>query len=305
MATDSQNPFSNVLSSIPGYSGYRRKEDRRDADRRVREQIANSLGGLAERVESIARSLADQRQITAVGPVDEFARSIRQLATRISSASYGYGGLFSDRNVDERALDQLRQFDESLLGDVANVASNVEKLEQAHTAGADLSAIARAGTDSVRQLNRRFDSRSEVIETAQPAPQASVASVISPAEAAVVPAIYNLHERDALTITGTNYVVDGRIDIQSGENSFRLFLIDASQKLWLLAPATDSSAPALVNESESSQNAPAGQVSFEIQRNDGAVTVSIDWSGEAQRFAGKELAFDEVEVYPAVESRDS
>src|SRR4051794_34317423 len=110
MSSDSQNPFSSVLNAIPGYSGYRSKEDRRDADRRVREQVANSLNALAGRVETIARALADQRQILAVGPVDEFAKSIHQLSSRISTATYGYGGLFSDRNVDEQALDQLREF---------------------------------------------------------------------------------------------------------------------------------------------------------------------------------------------------
>src|SRR6266498_268329 len=114
MTGGSDNPFSGVLSAIPGYRGYRSKEDRRDADRRVREKVAAALDELADRVETVARSLADQRQITAVGSVDEFAKSLRHLINRVLTASYGFGGLFSDRNVNEHALDQLRQFDESL-----------------------------------------------------------------------------------------------------------------------------------------------------------------------------------------------
>ncbi|GIW04183.1 MAG: hypothetical protein KatS3mg059_0803 [Thermomicrobiales bacterium] len=61
------------------------------------------------------RQLAEQRKIQDVGAVDELARAIRHLIDRITTATYGYGGLFSDRNVDEVALDQLRRFDESLL----------------------------------------------------------------------------------------------------------------------------------------------------------------------------------------------
>ncbi len=320
MSDESQNQFSSVLSAIPGYRGYRSKEDRRDADRRVREKVANSLNVLADRIQAIARSLADQRQIMAVGPVDEFAQSVRNLSIRISTATYGYGGLFSDRNVDDRALDQLRQFDESLLVDIEKIEANVEKVEQAHSSNLDLTGAAREGSNSVNQLRRRFETRSEVIETAQPAAPESVASVISPSEPAKEPEIFNLHERDALTISGSNYIVDGRIDLQSGSDSIRLFRIDGNQKLWLLAPATEAFMPALVNETAGSADAGAEQtavkgtgsaivegrkakerpISLSIQRNDDSVTLAIDWTGEVQRFEGKEIAFEDIEIYPAV-----
>jgi hypothetical protein len=149
-----------------------------------------------------------------------------------------------------------------------------------------------------------------------------VASVISPESPVEVPEIFKLHERDAVTITGTDYVVDGRIDVQAGPESLRLFRIDGSQKLWLLAPATQFAAPALVTEVQTAEHTNLGStaskgtgsaivegrkvegrpVSFAVQHNEGVVTVSIDWSGETQRFEGKEIAFDDVEVYPAVES---
>src|SRR5215212_4414081 len=101
-----------LLQSVPGYRGYKSKEERRDSDRRVRERVATAFAGQAERV---ASDLANQRRLRDIGPVDEFAQTVRHLIDRISTASYGYGGLFSDRNVDEHALDQLRLFDEALL----------------------------------------------------------------------------------------------------------------------------------------------------------------------------------------------
>src|SRR5690242_17795030 len=97
--------ISGLLASVPGYRGYRTKEERRDADRRVRERVAAAFAAQADRVERVARALADQRRLKDVGPVNEFAQAIRHLVDRISTATYGYGGLFGDRNVDETALD--------------------------------------------------------------------------------------------------------------------------------------------------------------------------------------------------------
>jgi hypothetical protein len=326
MTGESDNPFSGVLSAIPGYRGYRSKEDRRDADRRVREKVAAALDELADRVETVARSLADQRQITAVGPVDEFAKSLRHLINRVLTASYGFGGLFSDRNVNEHALDQLRQFDESLFEDIDGIKAAVEALEQAYSAGSGLTEATKAGTEAARQLNRRFETRGEVIETAKPAAAESVLAVISPPETAPLP-IYDLHEHDALSISGENYVVDGRIDVEAGADSFRLFRIDEEQKLWLLSPASAGGIVALVNEKDvggqdqieststsaeaKSQGSGTGSViaggkkvesrmvAFSIGGDSTSFTVALDWSGERQLFVGKEIVLDEIEVYPA------
>jgi hypothetical protein len=324
MATESTNPFSGVLDAIPGYRGYRSKENRRDADRRVRERVASSLDQLADRVETVGRSLGDQRQITAIGPVDEFAKLLRHLINRISTASYGYGGLFGDRDIDDYALDQLRLFDESLFDGVAAIEKKVEALEGAYKAGTGLTEAANGGTESVRALQRRFDTRGEVIETAKPAPQETIASIISPAAPVVAPAIFNLHERDALTIGDANYIVDARIDVQAGADSFRLFRLSEPDKTWLYAPSSANVAAAVVTESsetppanamaEKSKGSGSGTVVADVRRsnerpvsftiyasneNQAEVTLVLDWSNEQQVFSGKEIAYEEIEVFPA------
>jgi hypothetical protein len=89
--------ITDKLSSIPGYDAYRDKENRRETDRRVRERIAADLGSFAERIERIATDLANRREISAVGPVDSAAKSLRHVQNLVSTATYGYGGIFSDR----------------------------------------------------------------------------------------------------------------------------------------------------------------------------------------------------------------
>jgi hypothetical protein len=324
MSTESTNPFSGVLDAIPGYRGYRSKEDRRDADRRVRERVAASLDQQADRVETIGGSLADLRQITAIGPVDEFAKSLRHVINRISTATYGYGGLFGDRDVDEHAIDQIRLFDESLFEGVTDIEKSVVALEGAYNAGTGLGEAATTGTESVRALNRRFDTRGEVIETAKPAPQETIDEIISPTAPVVAPAIFNIHDRDALTIGDANYVVDARIDVQAGDMTFRIFRLSETDKFWLFAPSSDEVSAAVVTESTDmpaademteklngtgtgsviadGRKSDSRPVSFSIYAsndNQSDVTLVLDWSSERQVFSGKEIAYEEIEVFPA------
>ncbi len=66
--------FGKYLDKIPGYRGYRRKEDRRDADRVVREQIATELDNRATRVDRIASGLASRRELSGLGPLNSLAQ---------------------------------------------------------------------------------------------------------------------------------------------------------------------------------------------------------------------------------------
>ncbi len=226
-----------LLDRVPGYRGYRAKEDRRDADRRVRDHLVIAFGAKADRVERVARDLAAQRRIQDVGPVDAFARRIRHLCDRIRTATYGYGGLFSDRDVDAAALDQLRQFDEALLSGVEELNDPIEGLEAALVADGDLASPARAGEAKVRAILARLDLRDQVVETAEPAPEASVLQVLQPQVAAAPSPTFDLRQGDAVSILGDDHLIDARIDVRAGDTSFRLHRLQGtSPDQWLLVP---------------------------------------------------------------------
>ncbi|MGH2559005.1 MAG: hypothetical protein ACRDJH_08070 [Thermomicrobiales bacterium] len=316
-----------ILDAVPGYKGYRRKEDRRDADRRVREALALRFGAQADRVERIARNLADQRRLRDVGPVDQLARSIRHFVDRVSTATYGYGGLFGDRDVDERALEQIRQFDESLLSGVDELDQPIADLERAYAEGTDLASSAGAGAEIVRDLLARFDLRGQVVESAEPATEESVLKHLKPAPVVESHPAFDLHDRDAIAIMGDNYVVDARIDVQAVPDSFRLFRVSDEAKAWLFVPKVDGQTFALLHDSDDSgEESEIDGVAYTVQSSGSgtgeligagghsgvervayrflvgtedaaARAVVLTWSNERQTFAGKETHPDDVEMY--------
>jgi hypothetical protein len=232
-----------LLNRIPGYSGYRDKENRRDIDRAVRDRLVADLTSRAERAERLAQQLAEQRQIQSVSNVNHVVQAIRSFSDRVNTASYGYGGLFGQRDVDAGALDQIRLFDESMFAGLDQIDGGLSDLESAVSAAGDIATAAKSITDAVASLNERWDTRSRVVETGTPANPAQMTPVLSvlqtPAELAESKApapTYDLHDRDAIAVQGDNYVVDARIDIESANGVFRIFRVDVAPDKWLLAP---------------------------------------------------------------------
>ena len=107
---DRAGRIGSFLDGLPGYTGYRRKEDRRDADRIVRDKIASELESRAVRIDRVASGYAARRELDAVTPLNALTQELRYLATRVQTASYGYGGLFGNRDINEAGLAQVREF---------------------------------------------------------------------------------------------------------------------------------------------------------------------------------------------------
>lgn len=319
-----------LLDRVPGYRGYRAKEDRRDVDRRVRDHLATAYGAQADRIERVARELATQRRLAEIGPVDEFARTLRHFVDRVRTATYGYGGLMGDRDVDGAALDQLRLFDEGLLSGVDELVKPIGDLEAGLGAGGDLAAPARAGSTVVRDLLARFDLRGEVVETGKPAPEESVLRALqATAGPAAVPA-YDLRQGDALAILGDDFLVDARIAVDAGAASLRLFRLGTgADERWLAVPRRPELGLALVNPvaapaagaetaiggaTYAPQAAGSGdgevigaggasglrpvRVALLAGAEDAAArAVLLDWGGERQAFVGREVHPNDVEVF--------
>ena len=314
--------LADTLNRIPGYTGYRAKEDRRDADRRVRERTAADLDAFAERVERLATARAAARDIHAVGPIGELASSIRLLSDRIRTASYGYGGLFGDRDVDELALDQLQEFDAGLLERASGLESDIAAVETAQDDVARAASIAVAAT-TVRDLQTYFRARTDVIETGRPSALTNVSSPLDVLQTTAEPALAAPPKQaaigDAVTIADKNFVIDASIEV-TGAVPANLYRIESTPERWLLFAMGDTPTvadlirdqreqttepPVQVGASRSRVVGVAGRsgersVSFAVTRDgppERPVQVTLDWGQDALHLAGTVLDPDDVEIY--------
>ena len=86
--------FKKILSKLPVFSGYFERQNRRAADKLMRETIANRFDEQWKRISSVQRSLISEGAIEYIDDLEAAAVKLRQFIDRVRTASYGYAGFF-------------------------------------------------------------------------------------------------------------------------------------------------------------------------------------------------------------------
>ena len=321
-----------ALDRVPGYRGYRLKEERRDADRRVRAAVADAYAAELARVERIGRDLANARRLGEIAAVERASQAIRHYIDRVRTASPGYGGLFGERDVDGVALDQLRLFDESLLLGVDELKPSIDRLETAFADGQPLGPAADVISRTVESQILRFNTRQEVIDTGRAATRGGVLPVLQPISEVIPHDVYSARRGDAISILGDDFLVDATIDVEGRPQSFRLFRIGREPEEWLfvsrepsglmirMSSVTPPDRGAIIPDTSLRQFAAGtgdGEVTGE-RGSDGLRAVRyalledaddpdgfgliLDWDGARQAFVGRRTEPLDVEVFRRTET---
>jgi hypothetical protein len=115
MEISEKNFLEKLADKIPGLSGYRAKEDRRDTDKRLRQYVGTRLDGVKAKVDAVKLELTDGGNLAALGSIGQFHRRLQRLTDTIRFASYGYSGLFDQMKIREAELDKIYAHDLKML----------------------------------------------------------------------------------------------------------------------------------------------------------------------------------------------
>jgi hypothetical protein len=161
--TEAMGGLESLAAKIPGYSGYKEKETRREADKLLREQLARSFDEQRRHLLELQKQLISSGQIVLLDDMDSAAVKLQTLIDRIRTASYGYAGFFDAVKVKENELDALYEFDSALVEQVGNVEAALERIRSALAAQAGVAEAITDLTTVVRDINDLFTKRQDVI----------------------------------------------------------------------------------------------------------------------------------------------
>lgn len=154
--------FKKILSKVPGFSGYVERQNRRDADKLLRETIADRFEEQWQRVSQLQREFISEGAIEYVDDIEAAAIKLRTFADRVRRAARGYSGLFDAIKINEEELLKLYQYDVAMLDLVDEVNRAVDHI--AESVGTDgLKAAIRNLQSVTEQCVVTFDRRKEVI----------------------------------------------------------------------------------------------------------------------------------------------
>lgn len=312
-----EKQIGNLLNQISGYTGYRSKEDRRDDDRRLREAIAASLGTIVSTLTRVSATLAEQRKLTHISAIERSVGATRLLADRVRTATYGYGGIFTDRSVDEFALTQLRQFDSAFQQETKSLADLANRI--AVSPDGPLDTDITTYQTELNRLGQLFDARAAVVNSARPNQDAAVLNLLEPPAPTKVSPLAAIRIGDALSILGDNYLVDATVTFSEPDRKVTLSRVGNDKggaPIWLVGGTTGDVGSAKLTESESDTGTTGSGRSVEAvvatptETKEGVSaqyaytastgnTVSFWYSigGQARAFTGTSIEDSDVEVY--------
>ena len=151
-----------ILSKLPGFRGYMEREDRRNADKLLRESIAARFENLLHRISSLQKEAISNGEIEKIDDFESSAIKIRQFIDRIKNASYGYAGFFDVIKVNTEELSAIYQYDLQMLELEDEISRAVDNVETSFGTDGLPAAIRHLTTLSQSCLDI-FNQRKEVI----------------------------------------------------------------------------------------------------------------------------------------------
>ena len=159
--TSQQDPFKKLLSYIPGFGGYVERQNRRDADKLMRDTVARRFEELWKRTSNLQNDLVSSGMISYVDDMEKAAIQLRTFIDKIKTAPRGYSGLFDAVKINEKELEALYQFDLAFFDLSDQVARALDTVEATLNDEAGLPAAIRnltgLGRLAVETYNKRIE----------------------------------------------------------------------------------------------------------------------------------------------------
>jgi hypothetical protein len=163
---ESEKLLERIMLIVPGFRGYKLREQRREADRIVRDYIYRVLEQSRDDLARCLQALNDSRATELIEPMNRLLAKLDRIAEKINHASYGYSGFFDSVKIEEVELDNMLSYDTQLMDSARRVSTTAasfksdldqNKLDNARTVQQDLDGF-------LGSLESAFDQRKSVIE---------------------------------------------------------------------------------------------------------------------------------------------
>jgi hypothetical protein len=160
---DAVGGFESMAKKIPGYSGYKEKEQRREADALLREHLARELETQWARSNDLKSQMLIGPAMSQLDDMGKASRRLQTLIDKIKAAAQGYAGFFDAVKVKEDQLDALYEFDDEMLLRVDDIANAIDAVQAALDSEENVAPGVRRLNTVIGELLTLFDKRKDVV----------------------------------------------------------------------------------------------------------------------------------------------
>ena len=161
--TSQMDPFKSLASHIPGFKGYVERQNRRDADKLLRDTVVRRFDEQWKRASQLQVDMVSQGMIAYVDDMERAALQLRTFIDKMSTAPRGYSGLFDAVKINEKELEAIYQYDAAFFDLAEQVGRALDNVEASLGDESALPAAIRNVTSIARMAVETNNRRSEVV----------------------------------------------------------------------------------------------------------------------------------------------
>jgi len=163
---DDRGLLKKIQLVVPGFRGYRIREDLRDSDRMLRAELAKRLALQRSQLEDARRALVRENPMSkALEEMGGVVNSMKRVEGEILHAEVGYSGISADIKIKDEELNRLYEYDNSMIESLNFIDDALIKVPEMVRSGND--AGLRDAVETVRTrvdgLESRFKRRKAAI----------------------------------------------------------------------------------------------------------------------------------------------
>ncbi|HUT27743.1 MAG TPA: hypothetical protein VMW85_06845 [Methanomassiliicoccales archaeon] len=163
---DDRGILKKIQLVIPGFRGYRIREDIRDSDRMLRAELAKRLGLQRTQLEESRSALVRKDPMSdALEEIGGVINLFKKIEGKMAHAEVGYSGISADIKIKERELDSLYEYDASMIESLQFIDQALINVPEMITSGNDNDLMFAIDTVRYRVtgLEERFNRRKTAI----------------------------------------------------------------------------------------------------------------------------------------------
>lgn len=152
---------------IPGYDGYINRDNSRELDTILRNELAMRLEQNKSKIKNTVLNLSKAGKLFETQDLDKIDKKNQNAIAKFRSAARGYSGAFDVVKIKEEKLTMLYNFDASLLTEVEALENLFSELEIASNNNTDIKDILNKISNSLEVLISKFDEREILLRSLQ------------------------------------------------------------------------------------------------------------------------------------------
>lgn len=165
-AKDLMGPIERTIMGLPGVKGYREKDMRRDADKKVRDTFVHELESRRSRLSNVQQALLSAGGLSWMDDVEHVVGRLQLLIDHVRTAAYGYAGFFDLERVKEPELERLIEYDKALFNELPALDAALDGLEKAVQANDGIQPALQTVSALLAATNDKFTRRTDAMRGA-------------------------------------------------------------------------------------------------------------------------------------------